>query len=200
VPLENSKRHTQVGRVKEGSLSYGDYAALDDGARYELANGTLELMSPAPSPTHQFICAHIRDLLTGTCSEEFLFLLSPIDVILSDKEVRQPDVVAIHRNHVHLITKRGVEGVPDLVVEVVSPSSVKRDRGQKIAVYAMFNIPEYWLVSPEVWALEQYVLDGGCYTLANVYVGDEIIDSHVLRCAAFSMDDVMRSMPELPNA
>jgi Uma2 family endonuclease len=187
-------------QVKEGPLTYDDYAALDNGIRYELANGILEMMGPAPSPVHQLFVQNLEDLLKESCSTKYLFFTAPIDVILSAKEVRQPDIVAVLRDRVHIITRRGIEGPPDLVVEVVSPTSVKRDRQEKLRVYAAYGIPEYLIVTVELAALEQYVLDQGEYRIPAVYQGDDPIQSDVLTCATFSIADVMRRMPDLPNA
>jgi Uma2 family endonuclease len=66
----------------------------------------------------------------------------------------------IHRNRLHILTKRGVEGSPDLVVEILSPSSVKRDKVSKVEAYARFGVPEYWIVDMGNEALEQYILAG----------------------------------------
>lgn len=187
-------------QVKEGRLCYDDYAALDDGLRYELADGVLELMRPGPSAVHQFNLVHLLDVLRDSCASEFLFLSSPIDVILSEYEVRQPDIVAIRRDRAHIITRRGIDGPPDLVVEIVSPTSAKRDRQDKFQVYAQYNIPEYWIVTAELSTLEQYVLDEGKYgVVPMVYAGEDIVQSRVLECARFTMADVISRLPELPN-
>jgi Uma2 family endonuclease len=193
-------RFRAVKPVKEGPVSYDDYAAIDDGLRYELANGVLELMSPAPSPVHQFTSHYMAQVLEQSCGMDYLFLTAPVDVILSNKEVRQPDIVAIHRNRVDIITRRGIEGVPDLAVEVVSPSSVKRDREQKLESYARHGIPEYWIISAEYTSLEQYILDGDVYLFPEVYTGDDVVQSPVLACVNFSVNDVLRRLPDLPNA
>lgn len=192
-PLEQLK-------VKEGNLTYDDYAAMpDDGIQYELANGVLEAMSPAPGTAHQVWSKYLQQVLDQTCQEEFIILLAPLDVILSDKEVRQPDLVAVHVSRVDIITERGIEGAPDLVVEILSPHSVKRDRMQKLNAYALYEIPEYWIVDSGHRTLEQYVLRGQGYTLAQVYMDEDIISSSKLPCAQFSMADVARRLPKLPN-
>ncbi|MFC7393097.1 Uma2 family endonuclease [Scopulibacillus cellulosilyticus] len=191
----------QENQVKEHSLTYADYAAMpDDGKRYELANGVLELMSPVPAPKHQLIAKILGSQLESTCQNKYILLYAPIDVILSEKEVRQPDIVMIHNSRAEMITKRGIEGAPDLVVEVLSPSSIKRDRGSKLQVYANYGIPEYWIVDPNYPILEQYVLNNDRYELAEVYDEDKSICSENLTCISFTMNDIINSLPELPNA
>ncbi|MEQ4482527.1 Uma2 family endonuclease [Cohnella silvisoli] len=135
--------------IREQQVTYDDYAQLpDDGKRYEVADGVLELMSPAPSPKHQVISYQMQTLLTNNCQLEYIIFASPVDLILSAKEVRQPDLVMVHRSRMEIITRRGIEGIPDLVAEILSPHSVKRDKQQKLKSYAAYQIPEYWIIDP----------------------------------------------------
>src|SRR5690606_22344494 len=164
--------------IKEQQATYDDYASLpDDGQRYELADGVLELMSPAPTPKHQAVISEIRDRLNDHCQVDHFLLISPIDLILSHTEVLQLDLVMVHRDRIDIITKRGIEGIPDLVVEVLSEHSIKRDRQHKLETYARYEIPEYWIVDPAHEALEQYRWADGIYQLQNIYVEQEIIRS-----------------------
>ncbi|TCP21166.1 Uma2 family endonuclease [Scopulibacillus darangshiensis] len=197
----NSKKQKPSQGVREQPLTYDDYAAVpDDGQRYELVNGRLELMAPAPSPKHQLIAKEIGSTLDSVCGSDYILLYAPIDVILSDTDIRQPDIVMIHKRRAEFITHRGIEGPPDLVVEVLSTSSVKRDRGSKVKSYARYGIPEYWIVDPINRILEQYILNSDSYELEEVYDGDKVIHSERLPCVAFTMKDIINSLPELPNA
>lgn len=194
------KAKKQPTEVREQPLTYDDYATMtDEGVRYELVDGVLEGLSPGPSPRHQFVSQGIAFSLRQTCDSEYVILVSPIDVILSKTEVRQPDIIMIHRNRLSIITERGVEGAPDLVIEVMSPSSIKRDRGSKLKTYAAYSVPEYWIVDPRNKALEQYVLEDKDYRLNEVYVEDEPVRSERISCASFSMYDILSNIPELPN-
>ena len=121
-------------------------------------------------------------------------------MILSENEVRQPDIAIIHKSCVNLITNRGIKGNPELVVEILSPSSIKRDRKDKLNTYAKYGIHEYWLIDPVQMALEQYTLKGNSYILNEVYTGEDTIQSKNLSCVSFSMDDIFSGIPELPNA
>ena len=106
--------------VKEMVLTYDDYAAIDDGNRYELAGGQLQLMSPAPSVVHQFISFQLQKEMAYSCESEYYVLFAPVDVILSTTEVRQPDLILIHRDRQSIIKKRGIIEAPNLVVEILS--------------------------------------------------------------------------------
>lgn len=181
-------------------MTYEEYAHLpDDGSRFEVANGNLELMSPAPSPRHQLWVAAVFDVLRGTCASEFVLLIAPVDVIFGPKEVRQPDIVAVKRARTAIITTRGVEGAPDLVVEVLSPHSAKRDKVDKTDAYARHGVREYWIVTPEVPMIEQYVFVPGGLARTFVYTGKEVMESTVAPCASFTGEDLAHRVPNVGN-
>lgn len=197
---DNTKKGIQPNKVKEQLLTYDDYAQLpDDGNRYELVDGVLELMSPSASTLHQLISSQIQYKLVQSCEEEYLILDTPLDVILSPTEVRQPDLIMVHRSRMDIIKQRGIVGAPDLVVEILSPSSMKRDKISKLASYARYSIPEYWIVDPSNGALEQYVMQHKEYKLAEIYISGEPVRSNTIRCASFTMEEVMSKIPDLSD-
>lgn len=185
--------------IKEISLTYEDYAAIDDGNRYELTEGQLELMSPAPSITHQIISFELQKKITISCELDYLILYAPVDVILSSTEVRQPDIVLVKRNRLDIVSNRGIEGAPDLVIEILSPSTLKRDKIDKLEVYARFHIPEYWIVDPNSGVLEQFVLREERYELHDIFQQDELITSPNIPCVSFTMDMIMEKIPDLSD-
>lgn len=195
------KKKKDVIKEEQQSYDYNDYANLpDDGIRYELVDGTLQAMSPAPHPIHQLVCQEVSFYLKQTCQLEYITFVAPIDVILSENEVRQPDIAMIHKSRVNLVTNRGIEGSPDLVVEILSPSSIKRDRKDKSNTYARYGIREYWLIDPVQKALEQYILKEKGYILNEVYMEEQIVQSEYISCASLSMADIFSGIPDLPNA
>src|SRR5258706_1324424 len=119
-------------------LTYEDYAALpDDGKRYELHEGELSV-TPAPTPRHQLIVGNLHFILTAyvRASGHGVLLLSPVDCIMSDVTVVEPDLVYLADVRRQLISGRAIEGAPTLGVEVVSPSTARIDRRTKMALYA----------------------------------------------------------------
>ncbi|WP_102272674.1 Uma2 family endonuclease [Cytobacillus massiliigabonensis] len=194
---EGSKKNAD--KVKEDVLTYDDYAAIDDGNRYELAGGQLELMSPAPLVTHQIVSFEMQKAIALSCESDYLILYAPVDVILSQTEVRQPDLVLIHRKRIEIISKRGIEGAPDLVIEILSPSTLKRDKIDKIKSYAHFGIPEFWIVDPEAGFLEQYVLHENRYELIDIFQNNELVTSPNIPCVSFTMAAIMDKIPPLSD-
>ncbi|GAB3800727.1 Uma2 family endonuclease [Virgibacillus kimchii] len=197
--MDNNDKLRKNDKVKESSLTYDDYAAIDDGNRYELVQGQLELMSPGPSSVHQMIGFEIQKKLTKSCETAYFILYAPIDVILSEEEVRQPDIVLIHRERKNVIKKRGITGAPDLIVEILSPSTLKRDKIDKRKTYAYYAIPEYWIVDPESFILEQFVLDNGQYELFNIFQQKELVTSPNIRCVSFTMAEIMENIPDIQD-
>jgi Uma2 family endonuclease len=194
------KKKTYEELIKESPVTYEMYAGMvDDGNRYEISDGVLELMSPAPTPTHQSFVYELQYKLNASCRNEYIIYSAPIDVILSATEVRQPDLVLIHRSRMGIVEKKGINGAPDLVVEITSKHSRRRDKVQKRIAYAKYGVPEYWIIDLSNFTLEQYVLDGERYELAEVYAEDETIRSEAVACASFSMNEIIRSLPIHPD-
>lgn len=196
---KDSKENNHPDRVQEGHATYDEYAALNDGNRYELANGVLELMSPGPSVPHQIISFELSKKFAATCDSDYLILCAPVDLILSAIEVRQPDLMMIHRSRLSIVSRRGVEGPPDLVVEIVSPSTLRRDRLYKARTYAHYGIPEYWIVDPSLGVLERYELVGETYLLSEIFSEEMEVCSNRIPCISFTMAEMMKRVPELPD-
>lgn len=194
------KKKTYEELIQESPVTYEMYAnMIDDGNRYEIADGVLELMSPSPTFTHQAICHEMQVRLNASCRNEFMIVPSPIDVILSDTEVRQPDLIMIHRSRISMISDRGINGAPDLVVEITSEHSRRRDKVSKRIAYARYGVPEYWIIDLSNFTLEQYLLDRDRYELSEVYADDDIIQSLTVPCASFSMNGIVQSLPVRPD-
>lgn len=146
-------------------LTYQDYLQMpEDRNRREILDGDL-YVTPAPSPRHQRVVANLTTLLNGYLSQRHAGKLypSPVDVVLSQVDVVQPDLVVVTTERLHIVTATSIQGAPDLVIEVLSPSTTPVDRGRKMDTYARFGVREYWIVDPDLQALEVYSLRGGVY-------------------------------------
>jgi len=146
----------------------------------ELWNGEI-VMAPAPSPGHQSVIfrlaqifdAHITPLGLGKV------YLSPIDVVLSERRVVQPDLVFIARENLGIV-RDCIRGVPDLALEVVSESSWHRDRIEKKALYEQYGVKEYWLVDPDSRTIEVFALVKGAFRLHAKAMTDQTARSRLL--------------------
>lgn len=141
--------------------SYEEYAALpSDGRRWELIDGEFEV-NPAPATRHQTVSRRLQYELMQQLEEAGLALVfdAPTDVILSDHDVVQPDLAIVGATRKHIVSERGIEGPPDIVVEILSPGTRVLDRRVKSVTYARFGVPEYWIVDPDLGHIEQYRLD-----------------------------------------
>jgi Uma2 family endonuclease len=148
-------------------LTYKEYEALPaDGRRYELHAGELSVI-PAPVPRHQRILASLNEVVRQHVKSRGLgeVLFAPIDVILDDTTIVQPDLVYLEPGRGGLVSDRGIEGAPSLVVEVLSPSTTLIDRSTKRQLYARYGVPYYWIVDPESRTVEAHGLAEGSYTL-----------------------------------
>lgn len=150
-------------------LTYSDYAAIpDDGRRYELHRGELSV-TPAPGTRHQGAIIALGSRLYEHVRARGLgkVLVAPTDCILSNVTVVQPDILYIATDRLSIISERGIEGAPTLVVEVLSPSTAHVDRNRKMELYAEHGVPYYWLVDPESRSVEAYTLAGVEYALTG---------------------------------
>ena len=144
-------------------LEYEDYERIpSDGNRYEVLDGEL-YMTPAPTPLHQRLSRRLQRTLEDYFHSRGLgeVFNAPIDLILGRHDIAQPDLLVV-ADPAH-VTKRAIEGVPLLVVEVLSPSTRALDRSVKMRRYAELGIVHYWVLDPDAESLECLRLDAGAY-------------------------------------
>jgi Uma2 family endonuclease len=142
--------------------TYAEYARLpDDGNRYEVIDGEV-CVTPAPSPRHQRIAAKLFRRLDDYLREHRLGeVFWDVDLLFATGQFLRPDLVVVGADALHAVTDRGVEEVPLLVVEVLSPHSQRIDRVKKPPRYRTLGVPWYWVVDPETRALELHALAEG---------------------------------------
>ena len=157
-----------------------EYLQLDENPNQQLINGNL-IMSPSPSLFHQQILKNlftVIDTLSKKSGDRTYF--APLDVFLDDHNVPQPDLVYVKQENKNKLSKRGVEGAPDLVVEIVSPSSSSIDRYEKKELYQKHKVKEFWIIDPGNLTLEIFQLVKYEYVLAQHLVADGKIKSPLL--------------------
>ena len=146
--------------------TYEDYYRLNDDQRYEIIDGNL-LMAPAPDTWRQDWSRKLFRFIDHFAAKNKLgeVFYAPIDVVLDSENTVQPDLIFVSTANAGIIQRRAIFGTPDLLVELISPSSVRRDRYYKKELYARFGVKEYWIGDPANKALEILTLKEGRYDL-----------------------------------
>ncbi|MDH3206562.1 MAG: Uma2 family endonuclease [Gemmatimonadota bacterium] len=141
--------------------TYAEFARLPESGstRYEIIDDEL-VVTPSPGTRHQRIVTRLVFTLYGFVDTHDLgeVFVSPFDVLFAEGDYLEPDVLFVRKDRADVVTDRGIEGPPDFVVEVLSPSTAARDRGVKLDRYRLYGVPEYWIVDPheqtvEVWKI-----------------------------------------------
>ena len=173
--------------------TYADYYAWDDNERWELIDGVPYSMSPAPLTAHQRISSNLHyqlyDFLKGKPCQLFT---APFDVRLNalgddDDDVFQPDLVIICDRT--KIDDKGCNGAPDMVIEILSPSTAMRDKVLKFNKYQRAGVREYWIVDPNSKTVQVFILDNGRY-IAKSYGETDTISVCALEGCEISLPDV----------
>ena len=171
--------------------TYKDYCATPDDERYELINGRL-VMVPAPNPKHQRVLLALA-LKLGNFNEEHRLgqvYVAPYDVFLSDTNVVQPDVLFISRAREHTVTEQNVRGAPDLVIEILSPSTAEKDLGEKHELYERHGVLEYWIVDPTAETIAVHRQGNGRLSLAESFGQGDTLRTAVLKGLELKLDEV----------
>ena len=171
-------------------LTYEDYASLPDDERCELIDGELIPM-PSPKKIHQRLILDLSWILRRL--EEMglgeLFI-APFDVILSRFNVVQPDLIFVSSARAHIITEDNIRGAPDLLVEILSPSTAGYDRTTKRNLYARHGVPEYWLVDPYAKTITVLLLGANGYDTYAVFGEGDILTSPTLPGFALNLSEL----------
>ncbi len=167
-----------------------DYLQLEEGMLAQLISGQL-IMSPAPTPNHQRVIRNLYDALKAlNPNGEVLF--SPLDLYIDNTNVLQPDICYISQSSKHIISNRGLEGPPELVVEVLSPSNSFIDRNAKKRKYLEFGVQEYWIVDPGNKTLEIYT---NSLETPSLYLSEQgEITSIVLESLSFDLSLLFKGL------
>ena len=171
----------------KGKYTYADYAATPEGERWELIDGVLYHMAAAPNTKHQTVSLFLGAPMDAYILPRRLGLLYrvPFALMLSETNTVEPDLLYVSAERRHIITARGCEGIPDLVVEILSPSNSANDLAVKRELYARYGIPEYWILDPvgeTVLALTEPVINDGIgeYTAeARRPIGDTLTTDRI---------------------
>ena len=178
----------------EKTLTVREFLELDifeEGYLYELINGEI-VKRASPSTEHQRISRRLFKVLDNIVTENNLgeCFYAPYDVYLDEINLEQPDIIFVSAAKAHIIQKGCIEGVPDLLVEILSPGTYKIDRGDKYKVYQRLGVLEYWIIDPRGRTIEVHTLNEGFYELS--WLGEEggEVESKVLTGLKVKVDEV----------
>lgn len=146
--------------------TYEEYYRLDDDQSHEIIDGNL-LIAPSPDMCHQDLSRKVFRLIDRFVTRNKLgeVFYAPFDVVLDSENTVQPDLIFVSAANVGIIKQRAIFGIPNLLIELISPSSVRRDRSDKKDLYARFGVKEYWIGDPANKSLEILTLKEGRYEL-----------------------------------
>ncbi len=166
-------------RVK---LSYDDLHLFPgEGKRHELIDGE-HIISPVPKTTHQNASGNLSALLHAFARQHNLgrVFAAPFDVVFSDFDATEPDILFISRERETILTEDNARGAPDLIVEILSPSTAEIDRKVKYSLYEKYGVREYWIITPDAEIVQIFALRDGGYELLGNFSGKQEIRSEVL--------------------
>jgi Uma2 family endonuclease len=167
---------TSPARQRNVRYTWEDYRTWWDDKRWEIIDGEIFDMTPAPLVRHQAVSGRLFGKLDVFFQGHSCRLFyAPIDVKLSEEDVVQPDLVVVCNPD--QIKRTHIEGSPTLVVEILSPTSMRHDHVRKFELYARFGVKEYWIVTPYPPLVEVYVLQGDHFRLAAGYDQDDTLRS-----------------------
>ena len=164
---------------------------VDENCFYELISGEV-VKRGGNSPGHQLISGQLLINLHAWIEKKNLgeLLPGPLDVFFDEHNVVQPDLLFISEKNKEIITENGVEGAPDLVIEILSPGSMRYDRGGKMKLYKKHQVQEYWIVDPKNQSVEVYVYENNEYELFSFAVEAGKLESNVLPKFSLSVEKI----------
>ena len=172
-------------------FTYEDYYYAPEDKRYELHDGDLVVV-PAPKEQHQdkvgalfiAIALFVRERMLGRV------YIAPFDIVFTNHDVVQPDVIFVSNEKLNIITPDNIQGAPDLVIEVLSPSTAHRDRTFKRALYARHGVREFWMVDTNARLIEVLLLRESEYETVGIYGEGQTLTSPTLTDFTLNIDDI----------
>ena len=173
-------------------FTYRDYLELpEDGKRYEVINGEL-IMTPAPLTIHQQISLAISARLFNFVNETNCGIVfsAPLDIVLNEINVLQPDILFVSNERKDIITEKNISGAPDLVIEILSPSTAYYDLFDKKELYERFGVKEYWIVDPMRKWIEVYNLKNKKFRQTQKLSQKGVLHSAVLKNFELNLQEI----------
>jgi len=178
--------------------TYEEFMSFPEGGpfRYEIIDEEL-CMTPTPNTRHQKISGRLFYMIYGFLLKNPMGEIfdAPYDVVFSKDplQVVEPDLLFVSKEHLSIITEKNIQGVPDLTVEILSPTTESSDRRVKHSLYERFGVPEYWIVDPETETVQVFRLSAGRYPDPLEYGKSDLIESPLLPGLSIPLSEVFSS-------
>ncbi len=162
-------------------FNYQDYLLLPEDRRYEIIDGDL-YMVPAPVPFHQRVSLRLVLALNTYVEKDGLgeVFTAPCDLVLTQEDIVQPDIFFISKDRLAIVGEKYITAAPDLVVEVLSPSTQERDRTIKAKLYFREGVKEMWIADPAAKTVEVLIRGSEGFERSGLYAGDAVVSSPLL--------------------
>ncbi|RWR06355.1 Uma2 family endonuclease [Siminovitchia fortis] len=180
--------------------TYADYLKWDEGERLELIDGKVFNMTPALSKRHQQV---LRELSTAFSiflrEKKCEVFFAPFDVRLMGENKKNEDINDVVQPDLSIVCDqeklddKGCNGAPDMIIEVLSPSSVKMDRWIKFRLYEKAGVKEYWLVDPMNDSIEVHLLNNGIFEFHGVFTKEDTISVHIFPDLKLDLHQILRT-------
>lgn len=181
-------------QIPSTHLNYEDYLQFpDDGKRHEIIEGD-HYMTPAPRTKHQRISGNLATAMISYAKQHKLGMVftAPCDVIFSDENIVQPDLLFVSAARAAIVTEDNIQGAPDIIVEILSESTRRKDEVTKRKLYERFGVPEYWIVDPELEIVKIFKLAqqkyGRALELSNE--ANEALSTEILPSFRLALTDI----------
>jgi len=178
--------------VKSKKYTYQDYLNLpDDGKSYEVINGEL-IMVAAPYTIHQIISGNIEDEMRAFLKKTPMGIMihSPIDVVLSNTNIVQPDIIFISRDNSSIMEEKNINGIPDVIIEILSPSTAYYDMIEKKEIYEKLGVKEYWIVDTKKESVEIFLNVNYSFELKQKIVTKGFAKSYIMKGFEVSLERI----------
>jgi Uma2 family endonuclease len=188
-----------LAELHDGKHTYADYLKWPDEERWELIDGEAWDMTPAPSTRHQRIVVRFSAILDAALAgRPCVVFTAPTDVVLSDNDVVQPDVLVVCDKK--KITNANIQGAPDIIIEVMSSSTARKDRREKRALYEKTGVSEYILADPDGEYVERFILEGeGMFSKGEIFSPQEVLSLRALEGVEIPLWEVFEVKREEPH-
>lgn len=171
--------------------TYREYLYTPDDKRYELIDGEL-LLSPSPKTAHQRLERKLGTIMSFFVDDAGLgeIFFAPFDVYFNETNVVQPDIIFVSSERALIVNDDNIRGAPDMVVEILSPSTANRDRVLKRALYAENGVKEFWIADTDAKTISVFLLGDSGFDLVAIYGEGQALTSPTLSGFSVNMDDV----------